>query len=389
MPPLLHEGMAWRLDGGADLVMQLHLQTNGAPMPIQPSIGLFFTDAPPARTPMMLRLGEQSIDNPRRREELRGRGQLRPAGRRRSVTASSRHAHFRAREINGFATLPDGTTRWLIYIADWDFNWQDVYRYAQPFWLPAGTTLQMQYTYDNTAENPRNPDRSPRRVRWGQNSTDEMGDLWIQVVPRTDADRRALFDDFRPKVLAEDAEGYEKMLEVDPDNKDLHDGVAQIYAWLGETGRAIGHYRESARVRPGSAAAHYNLATALAQRGRLDQAADRFRQALRLDPDYALAHNNLGAVLRAQNRADEAIGHLRRALELDPENADAQYNLGGALIAQGRTDEGIQHLRDALRITPGLGDAHYELGRVLAAQRPTPRGDRAVSAEPAVQPPTG
>ena len=88
------------------------------------------------------------------------------------------------------AELPDGTTRWLIAIDDWDFRWQDVYRYAAPFALPKGTTISMRYTYDNSAANPRNPHRPPARVVWGQNTSDEMGDLWIQVIPRA-ARRRA------------------------------------------------------------------------------------------------------------------------------------------------------------------------------------------------------
>ena len=375
LPPLLHDGMAWRLDTDTDLVVQLHLQTSGAPELIQPSIGLFFTDEPPARTPMMLRLGEQNIDIPAgTRNYVIEDSYMLPVDV--EVYSVQPHAHFRAKEIKGFATLPDGTTRWLIYIKDWDFNWQDVYRYAQPFWLPTGTTLRMQYTYDNTTDNPRNPDPSSRRVRWGQTSTDEMGDLWLQVLLRTDADRQTLLDEFRPKILAEDAQGYEKMLEVDPDNTGLHDGVALIYSWLGETERAVDHYGESVRVTPDSAMAHYNLATALADQGRLDDAVERFRHALRLSPDYAPAHNNLGAVLRIQQKVDEAIAHLRRALELDPENADAHYNLGSAFIAQDRLDEGIRHYRDAVRITPDLGDAHYSLGRALAAQR---RPDEAIA----------
>ena len=324
---------------------------------------------------MMLRLGEQSIDIPAgMKDYVIEDSYVLPVDV--EVYSVQPHAHFRAREIKGFATLPDGTTKWLIYIKDWDFNWQDVYRYDRPFGLPKGTTLQMQYTYDNTTNNPRNPDPSPRRVRWGQNSTDEMGDLWIQVLAHTDADRQTLLDEFHPKVLAEDAQGYEKMLEVDPDNTGLHDGVALIYSWLGETDRAVDHYRETVRVTPDSATAHYNLATALAGQGRLDDAIERFRHSLRLNADYALAHNNLGAVLRIQNKVDEAIEHLLRALDLDPENADAHYNLGSALISQGRLDEGIQHYRDALRLTPDLGDAHYQLGRALGAQR---RPDEAVA----------
>ena len=158
------------------------------------------------------------------------------------VQAVQPHAHYRAREVQGHRRrCPTARRKSLIYIRDWDFRWQHVYRYVTPLPLPKGTTLSMQYTYDNSAANARNPERPPQRVRWGQNSSDEMGDLWIQVLPRTAADRRRLEADFGPKVLAEDATGYEKILESDPDNARLHDAAASLDLALGQPERAIRH----------------------------------------------------------------------------------------------------------------------------------------------------
>ena len=57
-----------------------------------------------------------------------------------------------------------------------------------PVVLPKGTTIAMQYEYDNSADNPRNVTRPPQRVVWGQRSADEMGDLWFQVLAATDRD---------------------------------------------------------------------------------------------------------------------------------------------------------------------------------------------------------
>ena len=73
------------------------------------------------------------------------------------------HAHYRAREIRGVATLPDGTSRLVMHIKDWDFRWQHVYREdRRRFALPKGTRLSMEYTYDNSAgERPQS--RSCRR----------------------------------------------------------------------------------------------------------------------------------------------------------------------------------------------------------------------------------
>lgn len=91
------------------------------------------------------------------------------------------HTHYLGKKLQGFAELPDGSTKRLISIPDWDFNWQGDYRYAHPVHLPRGTTLRMQYWYDNSAANPRNPNQPPKEVRYGPQSTDEMGELWFQV----------------------------------------------------------------------------------------------------------------------------------------------------------------------------------------------------------------
>jgi hypothetical protein len=77
--------------------------------------------------------------------------------------------------------LPDGTSEALLSIPDWDFNWQGDYRYSHPVHLPAGASLRMRFVYDNSAENPRNPNQPPREVLYGPQSSDEMGELWFQV----------------------------------------------------------------------------------------------------------------------------------------------------------------------------------------------------------------
>ena len=71
-----------------------------------------------------------------------------------------------------------------MHIKDWDFRWQHVYREVTPIPLPKGTRLSMEYTYDNSAANSRNPQLPPARVFWGQRSQDEMGDLWFQLLAR-------------------------------------------------------------------------------------------------------------------------------------------------------------------------------------------------------------
>jgi len=330
--PLVPGHMAWKLDPGTDLVVQLHMQPSGAPEAVRPVIGLFFGNEPPTRTPTILRLGSQGID-------------IAPEDTRYVVTDSyvlpvdvelhavQPHAHYRARHVKGIATLPNGTAKSLIEIGDWDFRWQHVYRYTSPVSLPKGTRVAMHYTYDNGHDNPRNPQQPPQRVFWGQRSIDEMGDLWFQFVTRSEGDRDALNTEIVQKMTAEDIIGYQTMLRANPSDAELHDDLAVLYLSLGRAVDAVTHFRASAELKPSLPAAHFNLGTALSVAGRLDEAIVAYQAALKIRPDYASAHNNLGTVLAALGKTAAAIPHFREAVRLDDSNVQAQRNLAWHLAA--------------------------------------------------------
>ena len=204
------------------------------------------------------------------------------------------HAHYRAKR-SAASPLPDGTAP-VMHIKDWDFRWQHVYREETPIALPKGTKLSMEYTYDNSASNVRNPELPPARVFWGQRSRDEMGDLWFQLLAANESDRARLSAEVTAKMTGEDIVGYETMLKVTPNDAELHDDVALLYLGLGFAANAVRHF-QARRREAESAAAHFNLGTALAQAGRFDDAIEAFRDALSRRPDYAVAHGNLGRVL--------------------------------------------------------------------------------------------
>ena len=92
----------------------------------------------------------------------------------------------------GVATLPDGTKRWLLWIKDWDFSWQDQYQYKVPVILPKGTRIEMTAHYDNSENNPFNPNPNIE-VRYGPQSTDEMVVSFIGFVIDVKADPTKLF----------------------------------------------------------------------------------------------------------------------------------------------------------------------------------------------------
>ncbi len=364
--PLLPAGLAWTLAPRSDLVVQLHLVPSGKPELIQPSIGLYFTDDPPTRVPVMMRLSNQRIDI--------------PAGDARYVATDSfvlpvdvevlavqPHAHYLAREVAGVATLPDGSTRTLISIADWDLRWQHVYRYQTPVPLPRGTTVSMRYRYDNSAANPRNPAVPPVRVPWGQQSREEMGDLWLQVATKTPAERQLLDQTFRAKWMAADAIGLESLISRDPDRAALRDDIAVLYMELNRPAEAVPHFEAALRLKPGSAPAHFNYGTALAGAGRLEDAVAQYQRALALRPTYAIAHNNLGTALLQLGRSQPALASFREAARIDPQLGEAHLNVGLISRAIGDLSEAIVRFRRAVELNPEWVTAISSLASLLAA----------------------
>jgi len=356
--------MSFPVEKGSDLVLMLHLRPSGKPEEVQARIGLYFSNTPPTRVPALLRLTRQDLDI--------------PAGARAHVVTSSftlpvaidvytvqPHAHNLARQLDGFATLPDGTTKWLLRISDWDFTWQGVYRYATPVSLPAGTTVVMRWTYDNSAGNPRNPNQPPRRVTFGQRTSDEMCELWFQVVPRNQRERATLVQARRAPVRQENLKGYELMLQATPDDVSLHDDAGLLYVEAGNLERAAAHFAESVRLRPASAAAHYNLGTALLGLGKREDARRDFELALKSDPDYANAYRSLGIMLQADGRLEEAIGDYRQAIQHAPNDAESHHRLGMALHLRGNFEDGVVQYREALRLDPSDVDTMLDLAWAL------------------------
>ncbi len=378
-PHVVPEGTQWRLEPGSDLVVQLHLQPTGKSERVQVSAGFYFTDAPPTRAPLGLRLGSETIDIPAGAAAytIADRYTL-PVDA--DLFAVQPHAHNLGRRMDATATLPDGRTEWLIAIDDWDFRWQDVYRYRSPVALPKGTTIAMRYIYDNSAANPRNPNHPPGRVVWGQNTSDEMGDLWLQVIPRSPADEKTLADDFRRKASKEDLAAYTALLRRDPANPLRHDAVAQLYLDAGRVDEAIAEFRASLQLNDQSAPTHYNLGYALSSRGRGDEAMEEFSAALRIDPDYAFAHNNLGALLQLSGRTAEARGHLERAVALRPDNVEARANLGQLLSNTGERAAAVSQFTAILAVRPDHVQALAGLAwiRATAVEPSLQNGDEAV-----------
>jgi Flp pilus assembly protein TadD/mono/diheme cytochrome c family protein len=350
------EDMAWQVDKGTDLILNLHLKPSGKPEMIQASIGLYFTDQPPTRFPMLLQLEHDGmIDIPPGKKDFVVTDEFElPVDV--DVLGVYPHAHYLGKEIQGFATLPDGTRKWLIKIANWDINWQAVYHYVKPIFLPKGSIISMRYTYDNSAANVRNPNSPPRRVVAGNRSADEMGHLWVQVLPRSRDDVR---------IVLQEALMRQRLRKY-PNDFTAHFNLGSVCLSEGRTEEALGHFRAAAEARPDDALARTNLGAALQALGQIDDAIREFREALRLRPGYANAHYNLGTLLLSQGRVEEAVTHFNEVLRLQPDDAGAHNHLGEALASQGHLTEAAAQFEQALRLNSQADEAHNNLGKVFA-----------------------
>ena len=178
----LPEGAALPLQAGSRVVAQVHYHPDGKPERERWTAGFYFTDQAPVRRVVDVGLASRSIDIPAGDAHYVVRAHFTiPIAI--DAVGIIPHAHLVCREMKGWALLPNGTKRWLLNIKDWNFNWQDQYRYASPIRLPADTRIEMEFVYDNSAANPRNPNSPPKRVRWGPGVNDEMAGLHLQSIP--------------------------------------------------------------------------------------------------------------------------------------------------------------------------------------------------------------
>jgi tetratricopeptide (TPR) repeat protein len=373
---------AWTLEPGTDVILLLHMIAGATGETVQPSIGLFFSDTPPTRTPISVKLEAHGIAI--------------PAGEPNYIVEDSYvlavdvdavsvypHAHYLGKEMRGTATLPDGSQQDLLWIRQWDFRWQDRYRYRSPVFLPRGTRLSMRFTYDNSAANRNNRHDPPQRVRSGPRSIDEMGQLWIEVVPRRAEDTAVLNADFVRRSLEAAIASAELDVRLDPQVAAAHNVLATRYLQAGRVADALTQFDEALHVDPRDAEAHSNLGTVLQARGRLNEGMDHLRTAVRLKPTSDSVHFNLGAGLLAVGQPDAAIREFQTAIALNPENADAHFNLGVILGPRNRVDEATAHLQRAVEINPLNADAHHNLAVAYLLQR---RIDEAIaSAQTAVR----
>lgn len=180
-PFVLPDGVGRHLPAGSDIVMQVHYHKIGRAVEDRSRLGIYF-----AKKPVAQRLYEESVNSrllfiPPNVKRHKVTGSL-TINRDMHLLGILPHMHLLGTDMKVTATYPDGSVLPLVYVEPWDFNWQETYLYKTPIALPRGTRITLEAHYDNTADNPRNPNKPPKFVRWGETSTDEMCIAFLYVT---------------------------------------------------------------------------------------------------------------------------------------------------------------------------------------------------------------
>ncbi|MFO0807364.1 MAG: hypothetical protein U0746_01935 [Gemmataceae bacterium] len=184
----LPEGVGKFIRKGSDLVLQIHYHPNGKEEIDQSSVGVYFATKPAEKLVAGIGLISRTIDIPAGKSDYTVASDSAPLPADCTALSIGPHMHNIGRDMKVEARLPDGSVKPMIHVTDWDWNWQGAYYYKEPVRLPKGTVLHMEARYDNSTANPRNPSNPPKRVRWGEQTTDEMCLCGVQVVTDNKAD---------------------------------------------------------------------------------------------------------------------------------------------------------------------------------------------------------
>jgi len=423
------EAMPWRLDPGNDLILNMHLKPSGKPETMNAEVGLYFSSTPPTEQPMLVELDrDDALDIPPGDAHFVVEDFLKlPV----DVEALGiyPHAHYLGRDLEGWAILPSGEKKWLVWIRNWDIDRQSIYRYREPIFLPKGTVLHMRYTYDNSKANVHNPHSPPVRVREGNRSEDEMAQMWVQLLPvhvppngpdprlaieeawmrnrlrKTPNDAISLYNLAAAlaaeKKYAEAAIDFEEILKANPHDERTLTALGTALDGEGAWQRAVDMFRNAIkwsapacdarfdlaevelrqneptlaeadfRAQPAqcqTAETHAGLAEALAAQNNPSAAETEFRKSLELAPDNLTSLLGLAEIKIDANENDEAIALLKRASSANPASADAHRQLARAYGLEGDLPDALDELRTTARLSPEDAATHSALSQVLAAR---------------------
>lgn len=174
------DGYAKKLPKGSNIIFQIHYTPNGKATADQTRFGMVFAKQAPRHEVKVTGIANTRFQIPAGADNHMVEARI-PVPFNARALAFFPHAHLRGKAARYDAKFPDGSTKNLLDVPHYDFNWQLMYRYAEPVSIPRGTTITYTAWYDNSAKNPANPDPK-RRIGWGPQTYDEMHLGYLEYV---------------------------------------------------------------------------------------------------------------------------------------------------------------------------------------------------------------
>jgi hypothetical protein len=185
-PRVYPEGVGHRLPAGAKIIMQMHYHPAGTAVEDRTRVGLHFSDRSDLKQMRDGYAANFRIDIPAGAADYTLESHqriMRPI----TIYSVAPHMHLLGKAMDIWAELPDGGRLDLLRVPRYDFNWQTEYVLAEPVQLPRRSVIRGRAVYDNTAANPNQPSDPPRRVGYGEQSTDEMMfAIFFHTIEETD-----------------------------------------------------------------------------------------------------------------------------------------------------------------------------------------------------------
>ena len=172
-PSFLPEGIGRSLPKNSDVIIQVHYHPRGKAETDRSKIGIYFSKKPVKQVMHWGVVINPGLELPPRQSNVEVKGMWEvPVDI--TLHSVSPHMHLLGHDMQISVKFPDGRVQDLIRVPDWDFNWQYTYQLEKPLDVPKGSVFSLVSHYNNSESNPRNPNKPPKLVKWGEATTDEM-----------------------------------------------------------------------------------------------------------------------------------------------------------------------------------------------------------------------
>jgi hypothetical protein len=172
-PHVLEPGLGWLMPAGSHIVMDIHYAPDGTTRTDRSQVGIYFAKERVKKEVYLGVAGNTTFEIPAGAENysIDAKKTIRSDI---HILSCWPHMHYLGKEMKVFARLPDGEIEPIVWVPKYDFHWQQIYELAEPLSLPKGSQINLVAVYDNSTNNPENPYKKPRDIRFGQRANDEM-----------------------------------------------------------------------------------------------------------------------------------------------------------------------------------------------------------------------